>query len=268
MNRQQIVESLRQQGFSAKTLMNFTDKQLSLLSNKILGEAQTTTTTKTTYITSDPNDKAAVNALLDKASHDPNILKGKNIEVKEEKKKDKWIQKATNPKKKGQLHKDLDVPQDEKIPVSKLKSAAKKGGKVGKRAQMALNMQGIKENKEISEWVDKLVKKQYHPMVTKNELMETLAKKLNEKATVIPMPAKAKKGHNGVPEFMTYDSIVGAGEPQTKPAPKTEPTPVKEPGEKPAPRVDPRKTPFRNPGKDPKPDLNPKANKEKYKLAA
>lgn len=39
--------------------------------------------------------------------------------------------------KKGALHKELDVPQGKKIPVAKLKSAAKKKGIVGKRARLA-----------------------------------------------------------------------------------------------------------------------------------
>jgi hypothetical protein len=55
---------------------------------------------------------------------------------------EKWIQKAIDPKKKGQLHKDLGIPQDDTIPVSKLKAAAEKGGVVGKRAQFALNVRG------------------------------------------------------------------------------------------------------------------------------
>ena len=45
----------------------------------------------------------------------------------------KWIQKAI--KKPGALHRDLGVPEDEKIPKSKIKAAAKEGGKVGQRAR-------------------------------------------------------------------------------------------------------------------------------------
>ena len=30
-----------------------------------------------------------------------------------------------------------------------------------------------------------------------------------ETGKVVPMPNKAKKGHNGIPEFMTYDAITG-----------------------------------------------------------
>lgn len=47
----------------------------------------------------------------------------------------KWIQKAI--KKPGALHKELGVPKGEKIPVKKLKAAAKKGGKLGQRARLA-----------------------------------------------------------------------------------------------------------------------------------
>lgn len=49
--------------------------------------------------------------------------------------KKNFIQKAI--KKPGQLHRDLGVPQGKKIPESKLKAAAKKGGKVGQRARFA-----------------------------------------------------------------------------------------------------------------------------------
>ena len=52
--------------------------------------------------------------------------------------KKKWIAGAT--KNKGALHKALHVPQDEKIPASKLHAAEKKGGKVGRAAQLAENL--------------------------------------------------------------------------------------------------------------------------------
>lgn len=56
----------------------------------------------------------------------------------------KWIQKVAKSieKKgtKGALHRSLGIPQGEKIPLSKLKAAASKGGKLGKMAQFALNV--------------------------------------------------------------------------------------------------------------------------------
>jgi hypothetical protein len=54
----------------------------------------------------------------------------------------KWIKSAI--KKPGQLHKDLGVPQGQKIPASKLAAAAKKGGKVGQRARLAKTLKKMK----------------------------------------------------------------------------------------------------------------------------
>jgi len=55
----------------------------------------------------------------------------------------KFIQKAI--KKPGQLHKDLGVPQGEKIPKSKIKAAEKGGGKVAQRARFADTLSKFKD---------------------------------------------------------------------------------------------------------------------------
>lgn len=47
----------------------------------------------------------------------------------------KWIQGAV--KHPGALHRELGVPQGKKIPKKKVAAAAKKGGKLGKRARLA-----------------------------------------------------------------------------------------------------------------------------------
>ncbi len=46
-----------------------------------------------------------------------------------------WIAGAT--KNKGALHKKLGVPAGQKIPASKVNAAAKKGGTLGKEANLA-----------------------------------------------------------------------------------------------------------------------------------
>lgn len=56
--------------------------------------------------------------------------------------KSNFIQKAI--KKPGQLHKDLGVPQGQKIPAGKLAAAAKKPGKVGQRARFAQTLKKMK----------------------------------------------------------------------------------------------------------------------------
>jgi hypothetical protein len=56
---------------------------------------------------------------------------------------EKWIQKAI--KKPGALHKELGVPQGQKIPAKKLTAAAKKPGKLGQRARLAQTLKGMKK---------------------------------------------------------------------------------------------------------------------------
>jgi hypothetical protein len=53
----------------------------------------------------------------------------------------KWIQSAV--KHPGALHKQLGVPEGKKIPASKLAAAAKKGGKLGKRARLAQTLKSL-----------------------------------------------------------------------------------------------------------------------------
>ena len=56
---------------------------------------------------------------------------------------EKWIQKAI--KKPGALKKELGVAKDKKIPAAKLAAAAKKPGKMGKRARLAETLKGMKK---------------------------------------------------------------------------------------------------------------------------
>jgi hypothetical protein len=68
-------------------------------------------------------------------------------------KEDKWIQKAI--KKPGALHKQLGVPEDEKIPAGKLKAAADKGGKLGQRARLAMTLKKMHKEEAIDEVITK-----------------------------------------------------------------------------------------------------------------
>ena len=54
-----------------------------------------------------------------------------------------WIAGAI--KKPGALKKELGVKKDEKIPAKKLSAAAKKGGKLGKRARLAETLSKMKK---------------------------------------------------------------------------------------------------------------------------
>lgn len=53
----------------------------------------------------------------------------------------KWIKGAI--KHPGALHKEMGIPQGQKIPADKLAEAAKKPGKEGKRARLAQTLKGF-----------------------------------------------------------------------------------------------------------------------------
>ena len=98
------------------------------------------------------------------------------------------------------------------------------------------------KKKEVKEWVKTLAENQYHSFTSKNEIMELIGSKLNE--SDIQYGANVKKGHNGIPEFMTYDVIKGDNSPKIAPA-----KPKVDPGTKPK-----RQSPFQpGPGPNPKP---------------
>ena len=54
-----------------------------------------------------------------------------------------WIKKAVG--KPGALHRQLGVPQGQKIPESRLQAVAGKGGTLGRRARLAETLKGFKK---------------------------------------------------------------------------------------------------------------------------
>lgn len=56
-----------------------------------------------------------------------------------------WIAGAI--KHPGALHKEMGVPSGQKIPRSRLEAAAKKGGKEGRRARLALTLSRLRKRK-------------------------------------------------------------------------------------------------------------------------
>ena len=58
--------------------------------------------------------------------------------------KKNWIQKSI--KKPGALRKSLKIKKGQKIPLKKLQAAAKKGGKLGRRARLALTLRRLRRS--------------------------------------------------------------------------------------------------------------------------
>lgn len=102
----------------------------------------------------------------------------------------------------------------------------------------------VQKENEVESWVLNLAEEKFSNFTKKSEIMEIISSKVKETST--PMPAtKANKGHNGVPEFMTYDAIVST---QPAPAQPDIDTPTKP--EKPSKPTTPYEP---GPGKNPKP---------------
>jgi hypothetical protein len=56
-----------------------------------------------------------------------------------------WISGAT--KNKGGLHRSLGVPEGQKIPPERIRAAAKRPGRVGAQARLALTLGGLRPKK-------------------------------------------------------------------------------------------------------------------------
>lgn len=79
--------------------------------------------------------------IIDTIFEDTDEFLSEEILSEEKEKKKKWIQDAI--KKPGALHKALKIKSDKNIPVSKLEKSSKKGGKIGKRARLALTLRKL-----------------------------------------------------------------------------------------------------------------------------
>ena len=129
--------------------------------------------------------------------------------------------------------------------ICAMKECSCKDKKHGKKTK---NIKGKKENTELSEWVLSLAESKFTKFTSKKDIMSIINEKVME--TSNPMPGKAKIGHNGVPEFMTYDSIV-SNKPSTAPSPNQ---PEVLPGAPPREKPNKPKTPYQpGPGTNPKP---------------
>lgn len=280
MNRKLIIEKLIIEGFSERTLSRLSDNELSTLSKTVLKEAGSVVMKKT----SAPADvkkytDAGFNVELREKNEKTKVCPKcgmKNCKCKDKKHGDvneKW-EGDTKVKKTGE-HAGKTVSELKKE-LNSLKEKSKKyqdeGKKVPKkiidqeaelkfaiRAKQGWKKKMNESSSEVEEWVLDLTESKYSQFTSKNDIMSIISEKME--TTFQPMPStKAKKGHNGVPEFMTYDAIMAAAQPSPSPVE----TPTKPDVDKPTkPQEDEPWDPFEpGPGTDPK----PKALAEKKKI--
>jgi hypothetical protein len=219
--------------------------------------------------------KKEVDELLRFYDDDGNPIKDKKGKQDAVSTKDKDFEKKTKSKKCpdcGEYEKDCKCDHkhmDESKPsagLSKEKKSevvkkAKSGGDIGKKgkgfeklADKAAKEYGSKEkgekvaaasmwknikreSVEKKSWVKNLVENEFfHNFTSKGEIMELIQSKLNENQTMVQHGPKVRKGHNGIPEFMSYDALTAA-EPKTAPSkPKTSPGTKPSPDKAPSPK--------------------------------
>ncbi len=189
MKRNEIVVSLLKEGFTEKTLVKFSDKQLSDLHERIFNEEDIMISKK-----------------------DPELQ-----------------QKVTNAKKTNQTIVTYEEETKEGLKGNQKKLDKNKNGKIDDE-DFKLMKSKKNEKKEVKEWVGKLAEENFHSFTSKNEIMDLIQTKLNE----IEVGSNVKKGHNDIPEFMSYDAISNTDVKETSPTTKPAPTkPKVDPGTKP-----------------------------------
>jgi len=228
MKRKDIVASLMIEGFTEKTLLTLSDKELSILAKRVLSEQAPT----------------------------PPMAGGKVAPVTNVSRTDIATQNALKQQKKpfatyeGEMTEDKDKDDEKKIEtIKKIKYKIKheKDEKKIKALKSLLKRMEEKEKEGISlnEWVNQVVGKNVHPFTSKIEIMSMIKSKLQEQEVAEP-----EVDVDSLPEWLTYDAIMGAGAPAPA-EPRTIPT--TKPGKR--ERDDPYK-----PG--PGPNTRPKAEKK------
>lgn len=230
MKRNEIVESLIKEGFTEKTLVKFSDKQLSDLHERIIGEG-ITKVSSTDIKTQDElkKEKKPFEVYEGNSGEIDESLFGISIAAAMDRAEKKLGRKPS----KEEVEKEMD----------KLFSSSKEDEKSKKENSKP-------KKKETKEWLKSLAESNFHSFTSKNEIMELVSMKLNE----VEVGPNVKKGHNGIPEFMSYDAISNTEVKEAAPTTKPSPTkPKVNPGTKP-------RTPY-----SPKPGekSKPKALKEK-----
>lgn len=120
-----------------------------------------------------------------------------------------------------------------------------------------VNEEDIEKSDEVESWVLNLAERKFTNFTSKKDIVSIISEKVKE--APIAMPAtKPTKGHNGVPEFMSFDAIIGS---QPSPSPsQPEVIPDSPPTEKPSKP----KTPYKpGPGTNPKPKAMGEEKKKK-----
>lgn len=258
MKRKDIIEKLIFEGFSEKTLSRLSDGQLATLAKTVLSEQDVMISKKDPQLAQKVDNAKKLNQTIvtyeEEMKEDETKIPNKDEiaskldSIRSGAKRDDMIKQGAYD---GRFREK--TIKDKKKEESKYSARGKKSYELDEES----SIDSSKKEKEINEWVMNLTESKFSQFTSKSDILSIITEKIIETSSPMPM-TKARKGHNGVPEFMTYDSIVG-NQPETKPN-EPEVIPDAPPTEKPSKP----KTPYEpGPGKDPKPKAISEEKKKK-----
>ena len=244
MKRSELVEELIKEGMSEKTLVNFTDKQLSHLHERMVISAdKLKSDPKLQAIANDPNTEVEVKE--DLKGGQKKLDKNKNGKIDGE---DFKLLKGQKTKKCEHCDKEMSKCSCDDSHLGESKEKKNESPKFGKKVTKGHNnipefmdsKKLKKEGVETKKWVESLAEEKFfHILTSKNEIMEMIQTKLND-----------QKGEEKteLPDFLKWASLkpikgkkeVAEGGTTTKPAPTK---PKVDPGTKPKHPLSPGKFP-------------------------
>lgn len=225
MNRKEIIPKLIKEGFTEKTLASLDDKQLRVLSNRILGEQYNDTGSVVNVSKTDvPTQQKLKQEKKPFATYEGEMKEDENVG------RDDIIRKI-----KFKIEHETDETK-----IGHLKELLSRMGEKVEEPQMDVM--------NLNEWVNNMVGNAVHPFTSKNEILSLIQQKLNEQEVAEP-----EVDTETLPEFLTYDAIMASAQPAPA-EPTTKPTtrPGK-PGQKPQ-----KDNPYK-----PGPGINPRPKAEK-----
>jgi hypothetical protein len=244
MKRSELVENLIKEGMSEKTLVNFTDKQLSRLHERMVISAdKLKSDPKLQAIANDPNTEVEVKEEL--KGGQKKLDKNKNGKIDGE---DFKLLKGQKNKKCEHCDKEMSKCSCDDSHLGESKEKKNELPKVGKKVTKGHNnipefmdsKKLKKEGVETKKWVESLAEEKFfHILTSKNEIMEMIQTKLNDQKS---------EEKTELPDFLKWASLksvkgkkeVAEGGTTTKPAPTK---PKVDPGTKPKHPLSPGKFP-------------------------
>jgi hypothetical protein len=185
MKRSELVENLIKEGMSEKTLVNFTDKQLSRLHERMVISAdKLKSDPKLQAIANDPNTEVEVKEEL--KGGQKKLDKNKNGKIDGE---DFKLLKGQKNKKCEHCDKEMSKCSCDDSHLGESKEKKNETPKFGKKVTKGHNnipefmdsKKLKKEGVETKKWVESLAEEKFfHILTSKNEIMEMIQTKLND----------------------------------------------------------------------------------------